>query len=203
MPPYPRRGFALIWVLAITAIVSILLATAAPYLAESADRIAVERTSDILHLLASGVDSFNVIVKRGGPSRTTPHVLSQLTTTAVVSGGPAGCTTQTYNNTAAGLWPTAAPYTSIYVPVGGIWTPLGQVNDAPSRTPATEATTRTSTSDPYYIQIPNVDYALAQMLDMYVDGTIDGAADTVRYNPAAADGTTLVSYLTTPRLPAC
>ena len=198
-----RSGFAYLWLIATVAVVAALAAFTAPYIDRTIDVIQVGEAADALKSLAVGVDSFNIIVKRGGPSRTTPHLLSQLTTTPVANGGPAGCTTQTYNSTAAGLWPTAAPYTSVYVPVGGLWTPLGKVNDAPSSTYLTEATARTSTSDPYYIQIPSVEIGLARMLDLMVDGAADSTAGTVRYLPAASDSTTLVSYLTTPTLPAC
>lgn len=202
MPPF-RRGYAYLWVLASIAIVAVLVAASAPYLAQSADLIAVKQTSDILHRLSDGVDSFYVYVKTAPTKHALPHFINQLTTTELVSGDSGGCSNINYNNAAVTAWNGNAPFTDIYVPVGGIWTSLGKVNDVPSKSDTLEGEIRTGNRDEYYIQIPNVDYSLAQMLDMYVDGTIDGAADTVRYTAPDATGRTLLSYRATSTLPAC
>jgi Tfp pilus assembly protein PilE len=198
-----RPGFAFLWVIASVAVLAVLMAAAAPALQESAELRAVKRTSVILHLLSDGVDSFYVGVKTAPTKHALPHFLNQLTTTELASGDSGGCSNIDYNSAAVTAWDNTAPFTSIYVPVGGVWTPIGKVNDVPSASDTLEGDIRTTNRDEYYIQIPNVDYSLAQMLDMYVDGTIDGGADTVRYSAPDATGRTLVSYLATPTLPAC
>jgi type II secretory pathway pseudopilin PulG len=185
------------------AVAAALAAAAAPYLVQINDVARVNETSDLLHAVAAGVDSFNLTAKRGGPAFTTPNRLSQLTTT-IVDAQPAGCTTLTYNATAVAGWLSGAPFVAMWMPTNGLWTPLGRLNDAPSRTAATAATARTSTSDPYFIQIAGVDVDLARMLDLAVDGVANSAADTVQYTAPAADGTVLLSFNVFPaHLPAC
>jgi Tfp pilus assembly protein PilE len=207
MPPLrylcSRPGTAYLWTLTMVAVLAIIAAVAAPSLADIGDVSRVKSAEATLSDLAAGVDTFNLYAKRGSASFTTPAALSQLTST-ITNGRPAGCGTQTYNATAVTNWTAHAPFTTFVVPPQGLWTPIGRVNDAPSRTPATAAVQRTSTSDPYYIQIPSVDVQLARMLDLAVDDTISAATGVVRYTTAAADSTVLVSYLVTlAHSPAC
>jgi hypothetical protein len=195
---------AYLWVITTVAVIAVFAAVAAPYVDQTTDVVAVRETSTILHDLSDGVVAFTNLVKRGPTRYHTPRLLNMLTTTPVTNGDAAGCTLQTYNSAAEAAWTANAPFTTNYVPVGGIWTPLGLVNDAPSNTDAAESSVRSDDNDPYYIQIANVDIGLARMLDLHVDGALDGAADTVRYTPATADSTTLLSYLVPlPHNPAC
>ncbi len=197
------RGSAMLWVLTFVAVITVVMTAAAPLVVGAKDTADVRETADILRELATGIDSFNLYVKRGGPSFTTPNDLTQLTS-PVVSGDPAGCSTQTYNNTAAGAWLTYGPFVPHVFPTTGLWTPLGRINTTPSRTPTAVGSQRTSSSDPYYIQMESVDVRLARMLDAYVDGTADPSADTVQYTAPAADSTVTLSYdATLARLPAC
>lgn len=199
----PRSGSALLWTIAMIAVFAVMAATAAPYLEDVGDAGRVRTAADQLRKIAQAVDTFNLTAKRGGASFTTPNNLAQLTVT-IANGAQAGCTAQTYNNTAVNNWATKAPYTSFWMPSNGLWTPIGRINNSPSRVATAQATIRTSTSDPYYIQIPNVDVKDARMLDLLVDGTVDGAADTVLYTAPAADSTVLLSYnVFPPHLPAC
>lgn len=198
-----RAGYAYLWVLMIVALVAALTAIAAMGLSQLNDTSDVKATASTLADVAAGVDSFNLLVKRGSSAFTTPARLSLLDTT-VVNGSQAGCSTQTYNATAVTNWATHAPYLGYYFPTGGLWTPLGRIEDAPSRTAATKGTQRTSTSDPYYIQIDSVSVDLARMLDIYVDGTLGSAAGTVQYTTTRSDSTVLLSYLVTlVHAPAC
>jgi type II secretory pathway pseudopilin PulG len=188
-----RRGFALLWAIIGIAVLAAVGAAAAPYLVNVNDVDRVVATSKLLAQVTTGVDSFTLLVKRGGASWTTPNRLSLLTNT-IVDATPAGCTTQTYNPTAVTAWATGAPYVSINMPTNGLWTPIGRLSDFPSRTAATIGTVRTGTSDPYFIQILGVDLQLAQMLDLTVDGVANAAAGIVWYSATAADGTVTVSY---------
>src|ERR1043165_3850779 len=112
-----RRGFALMWVIVVVAVLATIAGAAAPYLDNVGDTERVRRTSEILHLLADGVESFRNSVKTAPTKLTTPHFLSQLTTQSVVNGDSAGCNDFDYNTAAETAWPVDAPYTSIYVPV--------------------------------------------------------------------------------------
>lgn len=198
-----RNGFGVLWVIMIVALLAVVAAAAAPYLAQLNDVDRVNETATALRKVATAIDSFNLTAKRGGTSWTTPNNLALLTVT-VVNGQPAGCTTLTYNATSVTAWATGAPYAPFFMPTDGLWTPLGRINNAPSRVTTAPATARTSINDPYYIQIPNVDVRDARMLDLAVDGTINNAADTVLYTAPAADSTVLLSYNVFPaHLPAC
>jgi len=199
-----ERGFAVLWVLMFVTLVVVIAAAAAPYLHQAADLDRVQRTAQILSQVTDAVDSFTLVVKRGGASWTTPNNLTQLSST-IVSGGPAGCTTQTYNGTAVTNWTANAPFGGQFVvDANGIWTPIGRINIAPSRTPNTVGTRRTSTSDPYYLQMESVNVALARELDVYVDTTPSQTAGLVQYTAPAADSTTVVSYdVTLAHSPAC
>ncbi|HXT18412.1 MAG TPA: hypothetical protein VN706_22485 [Gemmatimonadaceae bacterium] len=201
-PSRLRQGYAYLWAIFTLGVIAVLAAAAAPSLQQVNDVSRVNSAAETLTQLGLGVDSFNLYVKRGGASFTTPALLSDLTTTVGIA--PAGCTTQSYNQTAITAWATHAPFTPFVVPAGGLWTPIGRVNDAPSRTAATEAVTRTSTSDPYFIQIPSVDVSLARMLDLAIDATPSSTTGALQYTATAADSTVLVSYLVTlAHSPAC
>jgi hypothetical protein len=198
-----RPGFAYLWAICTIGVIAILVATAAPHLAQINDVNRVDGTAQTLRDLAAGVDSFNLYAKRGSASFTTPALLSDLTT-SIANGAPAGCTALTYNNTAVANWTAHAPYADFFVPGGGIWTPLGRVSDAPSRAAAVLAAPRTSTSDPYYIQIDSVDVELARMLDLAVDDTLNAGGGALQYTTPGTDSTVLVSYqVTLAHAPAC
>lgn len=195
-----RRGFALLWALMMIGLVAVIAAFAAPYLAQSADLARVQQSAEILAQVAEAVDSFTLVVKRGGASFTTPNNLTELSSTIPLN-GTAGCTSQTYNSTAVTNWASTAPFGGQFVvPSNGLWTPLGRINVAPSRSPSSIGTARTSQNDPYYIQIQGVDIALARELDVLVDTLDSQTSGIVQYSNPAADNTTTVSYdVTLPR----
>jgi hypothetical protein len=204
MGPFHRRsGSALLWSIALISVLALIAAIAAPYLSDIGGLERVGTTATMLREVASGVDSFNLTAKRGSSAFTTPNNLAQLTAT-IANGGTSGCTAQTYNATAVTNWTSGAPYTSFWMPSDGLWTPIGRLNNLPSRVTTAQATARTANSDPYYIQIPNVDIKDARMLDLLIDGALNGAADTVLYTAPGADSTVLLSYNVIPaHMPAC
>lgn len=189
----PEGGYAIIWVVIALSVIATLAAASASSLVTINDVTRVNTTATMLKTVAAGIDSFNVDL---GAPRVTPNNLTLLTT-AVVSGSRAGCSTANYAGAHVTQWTLHAPYSPYVMPSTGLWTPIGQINNLPSRTAATAGTQRTATSDPYFIQISNVDSTLAHMLDLVVDGTSSGSAGTVRYTASAADGTVLLSYLVT------
>lgn len=192
------------WTIALVAIIAAAAAVAAPYLAQMNDVDRITRTATILRTVAAGVDSFNATA-RTGVAFNNPNNLAQLTVT-IVNGQTAGCTAQTYNATAVTNWATGAPYVTYSMPAAGLWTPIGRLNNLPSRTTATAGTARTANSDPYYIQIPNVHIKDARMLDLLIDGVINnaGATDTVLYTAVASDSTVLLSWNVFPaHMPSC
>jgi len=188
-----RPGSALLWTIAVIGCLAVTAAAAAPYLVQVNDVTRVNDAAQTLRDIAEGIDSFNLTAKRGSASFTTPNQLSQLTAT-IVNGQTAGCTAQNYNATAVGNWATGAPYTAFWMPSNGLWTPIGRVNNRPSKDSSRQAVARTANSDPYYVQIPNVDIKDARMLDLAIDGALDADSDTLLYSAPAPDSTVLVSY---------
>jgi hypothetical protein len=191
-------GFALLWVLVFVSVVAAVLAAAAPTMLELNDRNQVAETATRIRRVSEAVRDFNSLIQ-SAPGHATPRTLTLLTT-PISSGDPAGCTGLTpakntqYNNTSVQNWNTNGPFGVYLMSTDGVWTPLGSINDAPSRSATTIGTVRTSLSDPYFLQIENVEVHLARELDAYVDGTPGALADTVQYTTPAADSTVTLSW---------
>jgi len=150
----------------------------------------------MLRDVARGVDSFNAVVKRGPSStatNTTPATLDLLTV-VMRSGTTAGCRGQQYDASSVSAWGGSAPFAPYVMPVEGLSTPIGRLNNAPSRSATATADQRRSPSEPYFIQIPQVDIKMARLLDIYVDGVANANADTVFYTTPTRDSTVVVSY---------
>lgn len=201
-----RRAAVLLWILVTIAVIAALAAVTAPLLLQLNDNDRITLTARVLHDVAHGVDSFNVVVKRGSgasATNTTPASLDLLTS-AVVNGRPAGCRGQQYDTNSVSAWAAAAPFASYVMPSEGLSTPIGRISNAPSRSATVAGDQRRTTSDAYFIQIPQVDVKMARLLDVYVDGVANATADTVQYTTPARDSTVLVSYrVSLPRTPAC
>jgi hypothetical protein len=201
-----RRAAVLLWILVTIAVIAAVAAVAAPLLMKInyTNRVAI--SARMLRDVAHGVDSFNAVVKRGplsAPTNTTPAGLDLLTV-PVTSGGPAGCRGQQYDSSSVDAWGPGAPFAPYVMPREGLSTPIGRVNNAPSRSVTTTASQRRSMTDPYFIQIAQVDVKMARLLDVYVDGVANANADTVLYTAPSRDSTVLLSYrVFLPHLPAC
>lgn len=185
---------ALIWAIVTIAILAALVGAAVPTLSQWVDTTRVTSTAETLRDITVAVDSFNKTVKRGASSFITPRYLHLLDTVLVV-GDSVGCrSNQTVNTTAQNSWITNGPFLSFYMSPYGLETPLGHLSDSVSRTNSLLASRRTSQTDSFFIQIPNVDVSLARMLDLDVDGTINANGDTVQYTAPGADSLVLLSW---------
>src|SRR4051812_10642219 len=138
-----RSGYVLMWTIALVAIIAAGAAAAAPYVSQLNDVDRINETATILRSVGKGIDSFNLTAKNGGAAFMNANNLAQLTVT-IVNGQTAGCTSQAYNATAVTAWATGAPYVTYSMPSNGQWTPIGRINNLPSRTTATAATARTA-----------------------------------------------------------
>src|SRR4051812_25674248 len=118
-----RRGSAMLWALVILAMLTAILAAAAPLMMQANDLDRVVTSADMLGDVAKAVDSFTGGVRRGGASGPTPNGLTQLPTT-VANGQPAGCSPQPYKGTAVTNWAASAPYGRFVIPTNGLWTPI-------------------------------------------------------------------------------
>ena len=181
------------WAIVTVAVVAALVAAAVPTLSKMVDTTRVSTTASMLRQITVGVDSFNKTAKRGASAFTTPNRL-HLLDTVVVNGQQAGCNSQTYNTTAVTNWTTNGPYLGFYFSPAGLSTPLGEIQDAPSRSAGTIGTLRTSQTDSFFVQIESVDVSLARMLDLSVDGTANAKHDTVQYSTPGADSLVTVSW---------
>jgi hypothetical protein len=201
-----RRAAVLLWILVTIAVLAAVAAVAAPLLMQINDTNRIAISARMLRDVARGIDSFSTVVQRGSaPAAThlTPASLDLLTVT-VAKGGTAGCRGQQYDSSSVDAWGEHAPFAPYVMPREGLSTPIGRVNNAPSRSTAVAASQRRTPTDPYFIQIPQVDVKLARLLDVYVDGAANPNADTVLYTPPSRDSTVLLSYRVALRhLPAC
>jgi hypothetical protein len=76
-------------------------------------------------------------------------------------------------------------------------TPLGRIRDSiPDRT-------ANNHRDSIIIEIPGVDSASAVLLDLAIDGTVSGTADTVRYATPIHETTTVRFRITARALTTC
>ena len=201
-----RRAAVLLWILVTIAVIAAVAAATAPLLMQINDTERVAASAQLLRGVARGVDSFNAVVARGAsssPSNTTPASLDATGRSPVASGGIAGCSAQRYDTASVTGWTANGPFAPYVMSPEGLWTPIGRVNDAPSRAP-TAVQQRRAATDAYFIQIPGVDVKMARLLDVYVDGAANANADTVQYSSPARDSTVLLSYrVTLRRTPAC
>jgi hypothetical protein len=200
------RGAILLWVLVTIAVIAAVAAVAAPLLLQINDTQRVALSAKVLRDVARGVDSFSAVVKRGAGRTAMPMTPARLTllTTPMSDGSRAGCGGQRYDTSSVVAWKANAPFAPYVVPVEGLYTPLGRIDDAPSRSASTRAQARRSPRDPYFIQIAGVDVKLARLLDVYVDDVANAAGDTVQYSPPTRDSTVLLSYrVALRRMPAC
>lgn len=199
-----RRGVVLLWILAAIALIAVLAATTAPYVAQYDDTVRVQKTAAMLANVATAVDDFNLIVKNANNTFMTPNTLNDLTS-PIANNDQGGCSTTKFNNTAVTAWNGSGPFGPYVMPTTGLETPIGKLNNAPSRSATTVGTQRTSTNDPYWIQIQSVRIGLARLLDAYVDGTTGQSAGTMQYtNPVGTDSLVTISYNTAlAHTPAC
>lgn len=165
------------------AILAVLAAVVAPSVVTMVDRNRALATAKTLGQLAAGIIAFENVVHSSSSSTTSnyPGDVSQLSIMLATASDKNSCGTAmtTHDSTD---WVADGPFVPMYVPLGGLWTPIGRIMD--------DIPTRTSTG-PVYLVIQGVSAADAAMLDLVVD---NGVGDTVTVVHAAMNDTTTVTY---------
>jgi hypothetical protein len=179
------------------AMIATMAALVAPAAVEINDRTRVEDAAKTFAEVALAVDSFSQYVR--APGRRAPGGLSHLTTP--LTGTQRSSCNNTYNTASQNSWLANGPFGTHMPPdsvrgggAGGIWTPIGLMNERVSKSMGTAGQLRTGGSDSLFLQMSNLDWPLATLLDEYVDGAIGQKTGIVQYTDSAANGTTLLSY---------
>lgn len=165
------------------ALLAILAAVIAPSVATMVDRKRALATSVTLHQITDGIVAFELVVHKTTTSSTNdfPGDVSQL---AIVvrpnlDNDSCGNAMTAHDSTD---WVANGPFVPMYIPLGGLWTPIGRIAD--------DIPTRTSVGG-IYILIPGVTAADAATLKAVID---NGTGDTVTTLHAAISDTTTVQY---------
>lgn len=177
------KGFAILWVLAMVAILAAIAATAAPYLQEINDAERVAATIAIVRQVRVGVGTFGATVRQnnGGGSQVFPGDLNLLTNVvkAATASDHTTCgsaAANQYGTASVTDWPVNGPFVSFYIPVGGPWTPIGRIRDSVNVRANNAA---------LFIEIPGVGMNDANLYEAMVD---HGTGDTVTIVHAAVAG---------------
>src|SRR5689334_22747135 len=117
-----RRGYALVWVIVMTAIIAALAAAVAPSLVVVNQRSRAIRTAAVLKTISDAYLTFGLQVGN------FPGSLSMLTIAITTSNRNSCRNAMTVSNVLA--WRAKAPYTAFYTPVTGLWTDLGRLRDS-------------------------------------------------------------------------
>lgn len=171
------------------AILAMLAAVSLPYLSTFLDKQRVQTTADRLAALSDGIAAFSGAVRTGVAATNSayPGLISELANQIVLNStashnscGSGG--TGTFNATAVTTgWGSNGPFVNFYIPAGGLRTPLGMISDSMVRSPATALVGTLA------IRMLAVDTADANMLDLIIDGVVDGTTGTLRFT---VNGTT-------------
>jgi prepilin-type N-terminal cleavage/methylation domain-containing protein len=193
-----RSGFTLAEVAVSAAILAMLAAVSVPYMSSFLDKQRVQTTADKLAALADGIAGFASSVKTIATVSTStayPGMISQLANQIVANNAAAshnscGSATGAFNVTAVTTgWTSNGPFVNFYIPPGGLKTPLGMVSDSMVRTPVT------AIPGTLAIRMLAVDTADASLLDLVVDGAVDGTAGTLRFTINGVTHLADISYL--------
>lgn len=184
------RGFAMAWLLMLTAVVALLAAAITPSVITSIDHAKVISTAQTLTLIDSAINAFEPIVKTGGGNtQQFPGRVSELSI-PITAASKNSCG-NAMNANAAAKWATAGPFIPFFADTNGLVTPIGRLQDVIERvTPPA--------SNPLIIRIPGVSADLVRLLDDVIDDGDGGAAGKVFFL-APVNDTTSVLYHVTPR----
>jgi type II secretory pathway pseudopilin PulG len=178
-----RRGFALIWALVMIAILAAIAAAVVPVLGSIADQQRVTATLATLNSLDTAIIRFGLVVKRTGGVAVYPGALHELST-VVLTTDQVSCQNNAMAANGVTTWTTGGPFVTFFVPPAGVTTPMGTITDViPTRTQ----------NAAFLINMPNVDFNLAQLLDLLVDGTTVNQGTTGRILWGAVSGTNTVT----------
>jgi prepilin-type N-terminal cleavage/methylation domain-containing protein len=162
-----RSGFTLIEVAVAAGLMAILAAATTPSFVEFLAARNAEATAKTLSAVAEGVAAYeSSVITNGGSTHTYPQLISSLTNpittasrnscAATYSAAPHATLLATYN--------ASFPFATFLVPIGGLSTPLGMIQDQMVRTPATAAVGTLA------IVMPVIDSIDAIRLERVIDG---------------------------------
>jgi prepilin-type N-terminal cleavage/methylation domain-containing protein len=169
-----RAGFTLIEVAVAAVLIAVLAAATIPTLSEFTSNRDAASTANTLSQIGMGIAAFKtgVLTTGSGTSNTYPRFISQLT--APITNANRNSCYNTHTNTAVNNWAATGPFVTFNIPPGGLFTPLGVVQDSMVRTP--------NSANPGTLAIRmTVDSIDAIRLDRVVDGGDGGAAGTLRF----------------------
>jgi prepilin-type N-terminal cleavage/methylation domain-containing protein len=168
------RGFTLIEIVVMLAIMLVLASVIAPSLIAYADEQRAETTAAMLTTVSAGLVGANgfratVSVNAGRVSQLTTQLVAN---NAAVDDNSCGAK---FTVPQAGAWATNAPYAPFTISRSGLATPIGIAEDTMSRSPAAGAGVN-------QIVFKNVDLRDVLLLDAFLDAG-DGAGNgIVRWN---------------------
>jgi type II secretory pathway pseudopilin PulG len=154
-------------------LIAVLAAATIPTLSEFMSGREATAVANQLSQIGSGIASFksSVLTTGNSSSNTYPRFISQLTT-PITNANRNSCY-GTYSNTAVTNWAQTGPFVTFNIPVGGLFTPLGVIQDSMFRSP------NSANVGTLAIRM-TVDSVDAIRLDRIIDGGDGAAAGTLR-----------------------
>jgi type II secretory pathway pseudopilin PulG len=170
-------------------LIAVLAAATIPSLSEFLSGRDAAATAEKLSQISNGITGFRLgVYTSGGVSNYTyPRFISQLSV-PITTANRNSCWTPTHNNTAVTNWATNGPFVSFYIPVGGLNTPLGVIQDSMMRYP------NSATAGTLAIRMA-VDSMDGVRLDRIVDGGDGGGAGVLRYTLSGAGTATRIANI--------
>jgi prepilin-type N-terminal cleavage/methylation domain-containing protein len=168
-----RNGFTLMEVAVAAVLIAVLAAATIPTLSEFMSGRDASTVASQLSQIAAGIATFksSVLTTASSTSNTYPQFISQLTNPITTSNRNSCYGTHTV--TAVSSWAATGPFVSFNIPVGGLYTPLGVIQDSMFRSPSS------ATAGTLAIRM-SVDSMDAIRLDRVIDGGDGAAAGTLR-----------------------
>ena len=130
-----RKGFTLMEVAVAAVLIAVLAAATIPTLSEFMSGREANAVANQLSQIGAGIAAFesSVLSTGSSSSNTYPRFISQLTN-PITSGNRNSCY-GTYSNAAVTNWAATGPFVTFNIPVGGLFTPLGVIQDSMFRNP--------------------------------------------------------------------
>jgi len=154
-------------------LIAVLAAATIPSLSEFMSSRDAAATASKLEQIGAGLTTFkNAVLTGGAGTNTYPRFISSLSI-PITTSNRNSCY-GTFNATAVNNWAANGPFVSFYIPVGGLNTPLGVVQDSMLRNPSTSAQVGTLA-----IRM-TVDSMDGVRLDRIIDGGDGPAAGVLR-----------------------
>jgi hypothetical protein len=154
-------------------LIAVLAAATIPTLSEFMSGREANMVANQLSQIAAGVASFesSVLTTGNNASNTYPRFISQLTN-PITNANRNSCY-GTHSNTAVTNWAATGPFVTFNIPVGGLFTPLGTIQDSMFRSP------NSASVGTLAIRM-TVDSVDAIRLDRVIDGGDGALAGTLR-----------------------